>query len=108
MEVNFLVYLGISMTREIKCTQLFSNQSLAIFYARDFCIVASTRLLMRASYFENGIRDFRDILCVQGTSRYKSSFFPDAIISWNNIITNVQNVRPFTSLKAHILFLIRP
>ena len=42
------------------------------------------------------------------TSRYKNSFFPDAIISWNNIITNFQNVPSFTSLKAHILSLIRP
>ena len=71
MEVNFLVYLGISMTREIKCTQRFSNQSLATFYARDFCIVASTRLLMRASYFENGIRDFRDFLCARHFMRLR-------------------------------------
>ena len=74
MEVNFLVYLGISMTRKIKCTQLFSNQSLATFYARDFCIVASTRLLMRASYFENGIRDFRDFrdfLCARHFMRLR-------------------------------------
>ena len=42
------------------------------------------------------------------TSKYKNSFFPDAIISWNNIITNFQNVSSFTSLKAHILSLIRP
>ena len=35
------------------------------------------------------------------TSRYKNSFFPDAIISWNNIIT-------FTGLKAYILSVIRP
>ena len=37
-----------------------------------------------------------------------NSFFPDAINSWNNIITNFQNVPPFTCLKAHILSLIRP
>ena len=42
------------------------------------------------------------------TSRYKNIFFPDAIIFWNTIITNFQNVPSFTSLKAHILSLIRP
>ena len=42
------------------------------------------------------------------TSRYKNSFFPDTIISWNNIITHFENVSSFTSLKAHILSLIRP
>ena len=35
-------------------------------------------------------------------------FFPDAINSWNNIIENFQNVRTYTSLKAHVLSLIRP
>ena len=49
---------------------------------------------------------FHEIRC--NTSRYKNSFFLDAIISWNNIITNFQNVPSFTSLKAHILSLIRP
>ena len=42
------------------------------------------------------------------TSRYANSFFPGAISSWNNIITNFQNVPTFTSLKAHLLSLIRP
>ena len=49
---------------------------------------------------------FHEIRC--NTSRYKNSFFPDAIISWNNVITNSQNVPSFTSLKGHILSLIRP
>ena len=49
---------------------------------------------------------FHKIRC--NTSRYKkNSFVPDAIISWNNIITNFQNVPSFTSPKAH-LSLIRP
>ena len=46
---------------------------------------------------------FHEIRC--NTSKYKNSFFPDAIISWNNIITNFLS---FTILKAHILSLIRP
>ena len=49
---------------------------------------------------------FHEIRCK--TSRYKNSFCPDAIISWNNIITNFQNLPPFISLKSHILSLIRP
>ena len=49
---------------------------------------------------------FHEIRC--NTSRYKNYLFPDAIISWNNIITNFQNVPSFTSLMAHILSLIRP
>ena len=49
---------------------------------------------------------FHEIRC--NTSRYKNSFFPDAIIPWKNIITNFQNVPSFTSLKVHILSLVRP
>ena len=49
---------------------------------------------------------FHEIRCK--TSRYMNSFFPDAINSWNNIITNYQNLPSVTSLKAHILSLIRP
>ena len=60
------------------------------------------RLLYRCKHSHT----FHEIRC--NTSRYKNSFFPNAIISWNNIITNFQNVPSFTSLKAHILSLIRP
>ena len=49
---------------------------------------------------------FHEIRC--NTSRYKNIFFPNAIISWNNIFTNLQNVPSFTSLKAHILSPICP
>ena len=62
----------------------------------------SRRLLYR---FKN-YNTFHEIRC--NTSKYKNSFFPDAIISWNNIITNYQNVPSFTQLKEHILPLIRP
>ena len=48
----------------------------------------------------------REIRCK--TSRNKNSFFPDAINSWNNIITNAQNFPPFTNLQLHILSLNRP
>ena len=49
---------------------------------------------------------FHEIRCK--TSRYMNSFFPDAIISWNNIITNFQNLPPFISRMSHIQSLIRP
>ena len=60
----------------------------------------------RPLYRFNNSRTFHEIRWQ--TSRYTNSFFPDAINSWNNIITNFQNVPTFTSLKAHILSLIRP
>ena len=60
----------------------------------------------RPLYTFNNSNTFRGIRCK--TSRYKNSFFPDAISSWNNIITNFQNVPPLTSLKTHILSLIHP
>ena len=70
-------------------------------YLRDK-LPANRRLLQRF----NNSNAFHKIRCK--TSRYKNSFFPDAINSWNNIITNFQNIPLFASLKAHILSLIRP
>ena len=35
-------------------------------------------------------------------------FFPNAITSWNNIITYFENIPSFSILKNHILTLIRP
>ena len=60
------------------------------------------RLLYRC----NNSDTFHEIRCT--TSRYMNRLFPVAINSWNNIITNFQNVPPFICLKAHILSLIRP
>ena len=40
--------------------------------------------------------------------RYMSSFFPDAITSWNNIITHFDNIPSINILKDHLLSLIRP
>ena len=42
------------------------------------------------------------------TDRYRNSFFPDAIISWNNIVSYFENLPTFDGLKDHILSLIRP
>ena len=37
-----------------------------------------------------------------------SSFFRDAITSWNNDITHFDDIPSFDVLKKHILSLIRP
>ena len=42
------------------------------------------------------------------TLRYKNSFFPNAIVLWNNIITNIQGNLSKSHIKAHILKIIRP
>ena len=36
-------------------------------------------------------------------ARYKNSFFPEATSSWNNMISNFQDIPTFTSLKSHLL-----
>ena len=36
-----------------------------------------------------------------------SNFFPDAITSWNNVITHFDDILSFNFLKEHILSLIR-
>ena len=70
-------------------------------YLRDK--LPPNRSLLHRCKNSNTFHEIRD-----NTSRYNNNSFPDAIISWNNIITNFQNVSSFTSLKAHILSLIRP
>ena len=42
------------------------------------------------------------------TARYKNTFLPNAIASWNNIVTNIQGNITLYSLKNHILKIIRP
>ena len=42
------------------------------------------------------------------TLRYKSTFFPNAITSWNNIIGHIQGNATLNSIKSHILKIIRP
>ena len=37
-----------------------------------------------------------------------NSFFPDAMTSWNNVITHFDNIPSINILKDHILSLIRP
>ena len=42
------------------------------------------------------------------TMRYRNSFFPDAISSWNNLITDFENLPTLGSFKSHVISLIRP
>ena len=71
------------------------------------------------SYLKNKLPRLRRPLCRQSNSntfpgfkckslRYKSSFFPDATTSWNNVITHFNDIPSFNVLKNHILSLIRP
>ena len=60
----------------------------------------------RPLYSQNNNNTFHEIRC--RSSRYMSSFFPDAITSWNNVITHFDNIPSIIILKDHILSLIRP
>ena len=60
----------------------------------------------RPLYRLNNTNTFQEIRCK--TARYKNSFFPDANSSWNNMISNFQDIPTFTVLKSHLLSLIRP
>ena len=60
----------------------------------------------RPLYSQNNNNTFHVIRC--RSSRYMNSFFPDAIISWNNIITHFDNIPSINILKDHILSMIRP
>ena len=60
----------------------------------------------RPLYSQNYSNTFHEIRCK--TFRYMNSFFPDAITSWNNVITHFNNVPSVGILKNHIISLIRP
>ena len=49
---------------------------------------------------------FSNIKC--RTDRYMNGFFPNAISSWNTIISNFEDFPSFDSLKEHMLSLFRP
>ena len=42
------------------------------------------------------------------TDRYLQSFFPDAITTWNNILSSFQHLPSFLGLKNHLISLFRP
>ena len=60
----------------------------------------------RPLYRFNNSNTFQEIRCK--TSRCKNNFFPDATSSWNNMISNFQEIPTFAGLKSHLLSLIRP
>ena len=60
----------------------------------------------RPLYNHNNNNTFHDIRC--RSSRYMSSFFPDAISSWKNVITHFDNIPSINIIKNHIVSLIRP
>ena len=63
-------------------------------------------LQRRPLYSQHYSNTFHEIRCK--TFRYMNSFFPDAITSWNNIITHFNDVPSVGILKNHIISLIRP
>ena len=64
------------------------------------------KLHRRSLYRLNNSNTFQEIRCK--TARYKYNCFPDATSSWNNMMSNFQDILTFTSLKSHLLSLVRP
>ena len=68
--------------------------------------LSERRWSRRILQIHNNNNTFHDIRC--RSSRYMSSFFPDAISSWNNVITHFDNIPSINNLKNHLVSLIRP
>ena len=62
--------------------------------------------LRRPVYRQSNSNNFHELRCK--SLMYISSFFPDAITSWNNVITHFNDIPPFNVLINHILSLLRP
>ena len=62
--------------------------------------------LCRPLYKQSNSNTYHDLKCK--SLRYTSSFFPDVITSWNNVITHFNDIPSFSVPKNHILSLIRP
>ena len=71
------------------------------------------------SYLKHKVPRLRRLLCRQINSntfhelkckslRYMSSFFPDAITSWNNVSTHFNDIPSISVLKNYILSLVCP
>ena len=54
----------------------------------------------------NNVNEFQEIMC--NTSRYKNSFFPDSVKSWNNIGSVFYSSSSIGIFKKKIFALIRP
>ena len=61
--------------------------------------------LRRPLYRQSNSNNFHELKCK--SLRYMSSFFPDATISWNNVITHFNDIPSFSVLKTNILSLNR-
>ena len=62
--------------------------------------------IRRPLYGLHSSNTFHEIRCT--SMRYMNSIFPDAIASWNIILTHFDNVPSIDILKKHIVSLIRP
>jgi len=60
----------------------------------------------RPLYRRNNLNIFQGFRC--NSDRYKNSFFPNGIDSWNNIIRDFSIMPTLNHLKTHILSLVRP
>ena len=52
------------------------------------------------------LQNYREFMC--NTSRYKNSFFPDSIKSWNNIGSEFTEAHSIAVFKKQIMDMIRP
>ena len=57
--------------------------------------------LRRPLYRQSSSNTFHEFKCK--SFRYMNSFFPDAITSWNNVITHFGDIPSYNVLKNHIL-----
>ena len=60
----------------------------------------------RPLFSQNNNNTFHEIRC--RSSRHMSSFFPEAITSWNNDINHFDNIPSINILKDHLFSLIPP
>ena len=60
----------------------------------------------RQLYANSNLNSYYEIFC--RSSQYQTSFFPDAIKSWNNLDDKLKTSSSFGSFKHNILNLIRP
>ena len=49
---------------------------------------------------------FQEVNC--RTDRYKNSFFPNAVVTWNKTISDFEQLPSYEALKVHLISLFRP
>ena len=91
--------MGVINWRILQIHKILNNKTLS--YLKDK-LPPNSRTL-----FSGDIRNtFREIICK--SNRYKNSFFPDAIASWDIFIKHFDDVPSFDILKDHINAFFRP